>query len=70
MAFDFVTPVERRAPEGQYASQKWHRYAADVLPLWVADMDFHSPPAVIAVAPAATAVQTESWGRLKRRMAD
>jgi len=39
--------VERRAPEGQYASQKWHRYAADVLPLWVADMDFHSPPAVI-----------------------
>lgn len=47
MAFDFVTPVERRAPEGQYASQKWHRYAADVLPLWVADMDFHSPPAVI-----------------------
>ena len=30
----------------------------------------YSPPAVIAVAPAATAVQTESWGRLKRRMAD
>lgn len=47
MTFDFATPVERRAPEGQYASQKWHRYAADVLPLWVADMDFHSPPAVI-----------------------
>lgn len=47
MAFDFATPVERRAPEGQYVSQKWHRYAADVLPLWVADMDFHSPPAVI-----------------------
>ncbi|WP_404464952.1 PatB family C-S lyase [Vreelandella aquamarina] len=47
MAFDFDTPVERRAPEGHYASQKWHRYAADVLPLWVADMDFHSPPAVI-----------------------
>jgi len=47
MAFDFATPVERRAPEGNYASQKWHRYAQDVLPLWVADMDFHSPPAVI-----------------------
>ncbi|MED5250876.1 MAG: aspartate aminotransferase, partial [Pseudomonadota bacterium] len=40
MAFDFATPVERRAPEGNYASQKWHRYAQDVLPLWVADMDF------------------------------
>jgi len=47
MAFDFATPVERRAPEGNYASQKWHRYAQDVLPLWIADMDFHSPPAVI-----------------------
>lgn len=47
MAFDFATPVERRSPKGDYASQKWHRYAANVLPLWVADMDFCSPPAVI-----------------------
>lgn len=47
MAFDFATPVERRHPEGGYASQKWHHYAAHVLPLWVADMDFRSPPAVI-----------------------
>ncbi|EGP18953.1 aminotransferase, partial [Halomonas sp. TD01] len=47
MAFDFATPVERRSPEGDYASQKWHRYDASVLPLWVADMDFRSPPAVI-----------------------
>jgi cystathionine beta-lyase len=28
------------------ASLKWDRYAGDVLPLWVADMDFASPPAV------------------------
>lgn len=47
MAFDFATPVERRHPDGGYASQKWHRYEAEVLPLWVADMDFRSPPAVI-----------------------
>lgn len=47
MAFDFATPVERRHPEGSYASQKWHRYDAEVLPLWVADMDFRSPPAVV-----------------------
>ncbi|AVI61558.1 MalY/PatB family protein [Halomonas sp. GFAJ-1] len=47
MAFDFATPVERRHPEGGYASQKWHRYDAEVLPLWVADMDFRSPPAVV-----------------------
>ncbi|QPL45614.1 PatB family C-S lyase [Halomonas sp. A40-4] len=47
MAFDFATPIERRHPNGGWASQKWHRYADDVLPLWVADMDFHSPPSVI-----------------------
>ncbi|MCP1314589.1 MalY/PatB family protein [Halomonas sp. 707D7] len=47
MAFDFATPVERRHPEGGYPSQKWHRYAEDVLPLWVADMDFRAPPAVV-----------------------
>ncbi|WP_336275173.1 MalY/PatB family protein [Vreelandella indica] len=47
MAYDFATPVERRHPEGGWASQKWHRYGDDVLPLWVADMDFRSPPAVV-----------------------
>jgi cystathionine beta-lyase len=35
--FDFDTPVERRGT----ASVKWDRYAGrDILPLWVADMDF------------------------------
>ncbi|CAM4187351.1 PatB family C-S lyase [Vreelandella rituensis] len=47
MEFDFATPVERRHPEGRWPSQKWHRYAEDILPLWVADMDFRSPPAVL-----------------------
>ncbi len=43
-AFDFDTPVERRGTD----SEKWGRYAGrDVLPLWVADMDFVSPPAVM-----------------------
>ncbi len=46
MAFDFATPVERRHPSGNWPSQKWHRYGDGVLPLWVADMDFGSPPAV------------------------
>ncbi|SHK82631.1 MalY/PatB family protein [Halomonas caseinilytica] len=45
--FDFATPVERRHPaDGDWPSQKWHRFGDDVLPLWVADMDFRSPPAV------------------------
>lgn len=48
MEFDFATPIERRHPEGgDWPSQKWHRYDASILPLWVADMDFSSPPQVI-----------------------
>ena len=44
MLFDFDTPTERRAT----ASLKWEKYRdQDVIPMWVADMDFRSPPAVI-----------------------
>src|ERR1700677_3413111 len=44
MAFDFDTPVERRGT----GSLKWDKYqGCDILPMWVADMDFLSPPAVI-----------------------
>src|SRR5215212_7890725 len=43
--FDFDHPPERRGTD----SQKWQKYAErDVLPLWVADMDFKSPPAIVA----------------------
>ena len=51
MTFDFDTPVDRR----NTASEKWDRYAGrDILPLWVADMDFRSPPAVIEALQART----------------
>lgn len=44
MAFDFDTPVDRRSSD----SIKWGKYAGrDVLPMWVADMDFAAPPAVL-----------------------
>src|SRR5262245_57735681 len=43
MAYDFDRVIDRRATE----SNKWHKYPADVLPLWVADMDFRSPEPVI-----------------------
>ena len=40
----FDTPPDRRASD----SIKWSKYAGrDVLPLWVADMDFAAPPAVL-----------------------
>jgi len=42
--FDFDTLLKRRGT----ASLKWEKYKArDIIPLWVADMDFRSPPAVI-----------------------
>jgi cystathionine beta-lyase len=44
MPFDFDHVPDRRGTD----SVKWGRYAGrDVLPLWVADMDFSSPPAVL-----------------------
>ncbi|MEJ5357591.1 MAG: PatB family C-S lyase [Desulfobacterales bacterium] len=43
--FDFDAVIDRRGT----ASEKWERYAGrDILPMWVADMDFRSPPVVIA----------------------
>ena len=44
MSFDFDRVVDRRGTD----SNKWHKYGPDVLPLWVADMDFASPPPVVA----------------------
>jgi cystathionine beta-lyase len=43
MPIDFDEIIPRRATD----SLKWNQYAADVLPLWVADMDFRSPEPVI-----------------------
>ncbi|MBA3848522.1 MAG: aspartate aminotransferase [Opitutus sp.] len=44
MRFDFDHPIDRRASD----SRKWNRYGGrDILPLWVADMDFAAPPVVV-----------------------
>lgn len=41
----FDTPIDRSSSD----SIKWRKYAGrDILPLWVADMDFAAPPAVLA----------------------
>ena len=45
MTYDFDTPIEQRGTD----SQKWQKYAGrDILPLWVADMDFRAAPEIIA----------------------
>jgi cystathionine beta-lyase len=43
MKYDFDRVIPRRPTD----SIKWNEYDADVLPLWVADMDFVSPEPVI-----------------------
>ncbi|WP_434557275.1 MalY/PatB family protein [Pseudomonas sp. Z4-20] len=43
MTFDFDRVFERHGT----GSTKWSRYPAEVLPMWVADMDFAPPPVVI-----------------------
>jgi cysteine-S-conjugate beta-lyase len=43
--FNFDEVIDRRGT----SSEKWDKYrGTDIIPLWVADMDFRSPPAVIA----------------------
>ena len=45
MTFDFDTLIDHTGTD----SRKWHKYAGrDILPLWIADMDFAAPPAVRA----------------------
>lgn len=47
--YDFDTIIDR----SNTGSEKWDKYAGrDIIPLWVADMDFSSPPAVIAALQA------------------
>lgn len=41
--FDFDTVINRRGTD----SVKWSYFEQDILPLWVADMDFRSPEAVM-----------------------
>jgi len=43
METDFDRPIERRGT----CSAKWDLHGHDVLPLWVADMDFAAPPPVL-----------------------
>ncbi len=60
MTFDFDTPVPRAGTD----SQKWQKYAGrDVLPMWVADMDFKSPPAITAAIQARVAQGIYGYAR-------
>jgi len=60
MTFDFDPIIDRRGTD----SQKWQKYAGrDILPLWVADMDFKSSPAIIAALQAHVATGLFGYAR-------
>ena len=57
---DFQRVIDRRCGD----SQKWNKYAGrDVLPLWVADMDFAAPPAIIAALERRIAHRVFGYGK-------
>ncbi|RKQ38238.1 MalY/PatB family protein [Enterobacter sp. R1(2018)] len=43
MTFNFDEGIDRRHSD----SVKWNKYGNHVLPMWVADMDFRSPPCIL-----------------------
>jgi len=56
---DFDRIIDRRQTE----SDKWRRYPEDVLPLWVADMDFAVPDAVVRALEQRVAHPIFGYGR-------
>jgi len=60
--FDAV--VERRAS----GCNKWNRYAEDVLPMWVADMDFRAAPPILDALQARIADGVLGYGMAQERL--
>ena len=71
MTYDFNRPIDRQAVPGE----KWDRFRGrDVLPMWVADMDFAAPPEVIDALEARLRHPvfgyTEPWPSLTQAVID
>ena len=65
MHYDFHTVPDRRSVPGE----KWGRYAGrDILPMWVADMDFAVPPAVQQALAARAAHPVYGYTRIPERL--
>ena len=59
MSFDFDAVIDRSGSD----SLKWQKYAGrDVIPMWVADMDFAAPPPVLAALQARLAHGVFGYG--------
>ncbi len=66
MAEDFDRPISRAGTD----SIKWNKYPAEVLPLWVADMDFLSPPAVLQALHERVAHGVFGYGADTKKLTD
>ena len=65
--FDFDAPVDR----SHTASLKWDRYGGrDIIPLWVADMDFRSPSSVIRALGSRVEHGVFGYGRAPQGLAE
>jgi cysteine-S-conjugate beta-lyase len=58
MKYDFDIPVARRGTD----SAKWSYFATDILPMWVADMDFRSPQPIVDALQARVAQGVFGYG--------
>lgn len=66
MEHDFDAVLDRRGGD----SSKWHRYPDDVLPMYVADMDFQAPPAVVEALHRRVSEGFFGYGRVMPELLD
>ena len=66
MLDNFDTLIDRLGTD----SIKWNKYPSDVLPLWVADMDFASPPAVLQALHERVAHGVFGYGSDTKRLSE
>lgn len=66
MAFDFDTDIERRGSGcAKYDAAEARGYPQDILPLWIADMDFQAPPCVLEALSKAVSYGVFGYPHLK-----
>lgn len=63
---DFAKPIDRVHSD----SIKWNKYPLDVIPLWVADMDFASPEPVLAALSERVAHGVFGYGSDSKRLTE
>ncbi|MEZ4707718.1 MAG: PatB family C-S lyase [Caldilineaceae bacterium] len=66
MNYDFDRQIDRRASD----SGKWNVYGEDILPMWVADMDFESPEPIVRSLHERADVKVFGYGRPPQRLGE